>query len=810
MAKSPADRYQTPAELVAALSAVLAGKALPDLNPSRKKVRIRRLVVAGLALAVVIGLAAALWPARARPTLMSGAVVTEEDWAAAGGLDGLVAVFGDGRLRQWGAWNGFALSPDGQFLVTTGGEQNARLWDGRKGMPRGLIPGLLARPQFSSDGRFLGGIGAGDTLFLWDTKTGKPVPAPSGRILGYSANLTMAAYATADGKQVDFHDLVAHKNRGRLDRHTRPLRCVAFSADGHWPRPAETTPSCWSAKLPREKSCATLAINAPKFPVTSLGLSPDGKTVCSWSSNWAHGELRLWDVPTATLLQFFGDARPWAFAPDGRTVAGRRQEGIRLWDVAAGKDRAILRSNAWRGTAAFSPDNRLVAAGMFNGKWALKFWDAATGDERTSFQGNPGSIAALSFSGDGQALATASDEGRCRLWDTATGRERLKTHDWPEWFTNAAFQPDGRTLALVDRDSVRLWNTRTGQSSTITPGHSLHGLRGARFSPDGQVLATFDDESVKLWNLPGGLPRCTVDLKDVLAMEFSSDGKFLATGASRAIRLWQTSTGQALSALPDMPADVVSVAFDPKSKWVAGQCEREHRSLRSGKHPSEDLHRLDWESAASFSPPTVSCVAVATMAPLKSGTWPRTRLSPRFLWRALPVGSFLRMVERWRSPASTAACGSGMSPAARPPQMQREARLVLLAYAAGWPLLGFRGGRRPNHRVAARVGRAENPRMEIVWPGKASLLCSGQSSPSHRQRQWHCLSPPHRIDEAEVANPTVVSSENAYGQKTRPMVKIVGNQALDITGVANFGRRPGGGGMDRGAKSGRFRSRAQR
>ncbi|EXM16382.1 hypothetical protein V3481_010651 [Fusarium oxysporum f. sp. vasinfectum] len=94
-------------------------------------------------------------------------------------------------------------------------------------------------------------------------------------------------------------------------------------------------------------------------------------------------------------------------------------------------------------------------------------------------KGNGNAVYSVSFSPDGQYLASASRDKTIRIWDTTTGNCQATLEGHGDVVQSVAFSPDGQYLASGSEDeTIKIWDATTGHcQATLNVGRSLNTIR---------------------------------------------------------------------------------------------------------------------------------------------------------------------------------------------------------------------------------------------------------------------------------------------------------------------------------------------
>ncbi|MBD2255107.1 WD40 repeat domain-containing protein [Nostoc parmelioides] len=282
-------------------------------------------------------------------------------------------------------------------------------------------------------------------------------------------------------------------------------------------------------------------------------------------------------VRTLSTQSDSGYSVAYSPVPVGTILASAGAKSVKLWNPNTGKLLRALSVPAW--TVSFSPDGQVLASGSQDG--SLNLWDVQTGKLIRTLQHSEPVIGVV-FSPDGQTLVSNLDLGSIiRLWNWRTG-QIIRIKDDPDAYQRgfrnfktqpATFSRDGQTLFATSGSGSMLqsWNVKTGKRTGSFDAKSL--INAVALSPDGNTLATgIRDNAIKLWNIHDGklIHTLTGHQGQVRTVAFSPDGTLLASGSrDGSVKLWNITTGKQVSTFTAHKLQVWSVAFNPDGKTLA-------------------------------------------------------------------------------------------------------------------------------------------------------------------------------------------------------------------------------------------------
>jgi serine/threonine protein kinase len=571
----------------------------------------------------------------------------------------------DQVVHRW-QWQGshclFAdISPDGRYVYCfchddpQGKKPVVRVWNSTTGKL------VLQRPQPFWDhaigpGRTVLALGQADgSITLSDLGAGRdlpPLPAgprpgslcfhPSGRYLAVAR----------DRPEVEVWDLAAAKVVCRLPGEPYRLGSLAWSPDGSLLAIGSRDTNIYVCTFPGGNRLEVLP--GHESVVTGLAYYPSGRLLAScshddtirlwffpsggdlvlpgeqlagfssngrWLASWSRRrtDVTVWEVADPGVYLHYlphGRIRPEgiAFAPESRLLAFTNQDGVHLWDAAAGRLVGWLPSGDGHALAFHPQQPRLFTTG--NG--GLMEWPIVPERDGQALRIGPGTVVRptsahsqslrINVAGKGDWLLLGAGDGGLDLVLLAGpgGARRLGTQ---HGLSCLALSPDSRWAASIGptgdpvtgEESIRIWDVSQGavvRSFPLPPGQ--HPT--AAFSPDGHWLVTgtrseYCFRAVGSWERKVQLPREPRSIGCHVA--FSCDGQLLALGQGfNRIDLRDAATLRHLATL-ELPgrANLTGLSLSPDGSRLAAAINWKLIALWDLRRLRQELAALDldWE-----------------------------------------------------------------------------------------------------------------------------------------------------------------------------------------------------------------------
>lgn len=282
--------------------------------------------------------------------------------------------------------------------------------------------------------------------------------------------------------------------------------------------------------------------------VTAGAFSHNGQLILSASVDKT---LKLWNSKGKCIKTLEGHTSgvvACAFRHNDQfIVSASFDKTLKLWDSQGNFIKTLEGHTSWVYDCAFSHNGQFILSASQDS--TLKLWDSK-GNYIKTLEGHTGGVLACAFSHDDQFILSASGisasgvhDKTLKLWDNKG--KCIKTLEGHTSIISAcAFSHDDQFIVSADDETIRFWDTLTGQPQrTLT---NTRNAGGCVISPDSNILISWSyDNTLKLRDIQTG--QCLKILEghtdNVRACAFSSNGQFiLSASKDKTLKLWDAST----------------------------------------------------------------------------------------------------------------------------------------------------------------------------------------------------------------------------------------------------------------------------
>jgi WD40 repeat protein len=442
---------------------------------------------------------------------------------------------------------GSAFSPDAsQYALSSTESTSVRIHavpDGRELRTLTHSNGVY-RLSWSADGRHLASACADGHVYLWDMSVAPPSP----RLLPHDS-VAVSGMFTPRGDRLMSHGWNSPVKLWDVQTGRELLRVFwdaffGFSSDGRKGIIRRRPGTIGISEFAAGDQCQAFTFGSRPVGANRACLSPDGR----WMASSHRDGLRLWDLATGRECHYdaIRETTGLEFTPDGSALVSlATNQTIVSWPIRVSVENGTnritvgpptpLRSGPTVGSHA---TNRMLQ--MVRDRACLL--DAASFTIERVLTTPPGFFSGT-LSPDGRYCATwRRDTGIVDVWDAGDGRHLATPSQ--ENSNGVGFSPDSRWIVTASAHEYSVWECGSWVRRRKIPRGEAGGTFGkVAFTPDGQVMALsrgrgevdlFDATTFEL--LARLEPQA---ITPVSSLDFSADGAQLAVGTTaNTIYLW--------------------------------------------------------------------------------------------------------------------------------------------------------------------------------------------------------------------------------------------------------------------------------
>ncbi len=470
--------------------------------------------------------------------------------------------------------NSCTFSPDGTRLLSCSSDQSVKLWDVATG--RGISESQTHTQEVTScalsdDGRFALTSGG-------EVTSRRPNDPPKGELRlrdadtlaeiaglkGHQSGITFCCFIpgqdlclSADSSTIILWDVEKRKERQRFQNIARGIRAVSLSRDGATMAVGDYQQNVQLFDVSSGRQLAQTILGK----AVAIMFSADGRRLIVADETGGKLILDATNLKPIALLEFFSSTLSAAVCDArGLMAFGLKSGAIEIWNIDLLKRVAILEGHAGPVLCcAFTQDGNLLASASWD--CTVRIWDVTVALEDMRAQAHT-SASQHNDQTRMQSFLSVHQHGGVIKAARPPGYTRLD-------LLNCGFSPDGRYSFYSTQDRVIVADARSGDEVAILKdgtakfttdeiGDGTYRVGAVEFltfavSPCSKMLVTTLSGKLAIWDIATGRQITVLNggyNGDLVVAKFSSDGSHALTGTGNGLNLWDVRYGRLLISLP--------------------------------------------------------------------------------------------------------------------------------------------------------------------------------------------------------------------------------------------------------------------
>jgi len=298
-----------------------------------------------------------------------------------------------------------------------------------------------------------------------------------------------------------------------------------------------------------------MTFNDQTKTIWAASWSPNGQYIASASDD---GTAHVWNVATQRLvLSYHSDIQPAqsddgaysvAWLPNSTGIAIGFSDGTAQMVDLTNHQQSGYYDSQNDGTlpgalyaVSISPHGHYVAlAGFFS--YDIQIFDVVTQNRVQVLSGHTDSVWSLSWSHNGQYIASGSSDATARVWDGTTGKLLLIYDKQGDEVRAVSWSPDDSRLVSGGMSGpVYIWASDTGQTLFTYGNHDDFEVLAAAWSHNGKYIASAggSDANTHVWNAQNGQLLHAFPSESINSVSWSPDDSHIVTANNSVVQVWQ-------------------------------------------------------------------------------------------------------------------------------------------------------------------------------------------------------------------------------------------------------------------------------